>query len=226
MKSKLLSLSRNDVLYLPMLKINDEGFGVLNSTENAYIVASDANTVGTSPAGGNLSTIGPAGVLDGVTNYSPYYVEIDQGLDTTEISIDQALSSDLVETQFLIEIDNRLGAISVIGSDRTATTISFIDDDNIAYYYLTTSDTDYISDLLSTDQSALAGPRGKRLQFKINASIDLQSGTSLFTRLGATVTGVASDSTTSYHVINSIIRVSGVTTGYRLDVPVKFIRKV
>ena len=222
MASKLISLSRNDILYLPVIMIDDRGDSALNSTESAYVVASDVTTVGSNGAG--ITTLGTTGILDGVTNYGGTYIQTDQGLNTTEISNEQTLASDLVETQYLIEIDNRLG--SIVSEDKTVeATVSFIDDDNIAYYYLTTSDTDFVASITGTDGSVLDGPRGTRLTFDINSSIDLQSGTSLFTRLGALTTGVGSDSSTNYYVINTVIRVSGVTTGYRLDIPVKFVRK-
>lgn len=221
MASKLISLSRNDILYLPVIMIDDQGDSALNSTESAYVVASDVTTVGSNGQG--LGTIGLQGTLDGVTNYGVAYIRVDQGLNTTEISNEQTLASDLVETQYLIEIDNRLG--SIVSQDKTVeATVSFIDDDNIAYYYLTTSDTDFVASITGTDDSILSGPRGTRLTFDINSSIDLQSGTSLFTRLGALTSGVGGDSS-NYYVINTVIRVSGVTTGYRLDIPVKFVRK-
>tara|TARA_A100001515_G_scaffold24942_1_gene19174 strand:- start:1321 stop:2217 length:897 start_codon:yes stop_codon:yes gene_type:complete len=219
MKSKLISLSRNDILYLPVLLINTKQSAAnTNSNESAYVVAVDKNTED------NLLS-STTGVLFGL-NEGSNYVQVDQGLNTTELQATQDLSSDLVETQYLIEIDNRLGTI--VSEDKTTTaTVSFIDDDNIAYYYLTTSDTSFVTEITATDDSsAVNGPRGTRLTFKVDASIDLQTGTSLFTRLGASQTGMAGqDAASTYNAINSTVRVSGVTTGYRLDIPVKFAKK-
>ena len=159
------------------------------------------------------------------------FIQVDQGLDTTDISTTQNLSADLVETQYLIEMDNRLGSLVSEGASVSAT-VSFIDDDNIAFYYITSADGDFFSDI--TDQtgtaaSSVRGPRGSRLTLQVQASLDLQTSTSLFTRLGDTTANVAAKtgkSSGGFHVINATIRVSGVTTGFRLDIPIKYVKSV
>ncbi len=62
-------------------------------------------------------------------------IRLDQGLDTTEISPARALDPLLLETQYAIEIDNRLGSI-VEQTDGVKASVSFVDDDSIATYYL------------------------------------------------------------------------------------------
>ena len=66
----------------------------------------------------------------------------------------------------------------------------------------------------------IVGPRGNRLQFLVGPSVDLNSSTYLFTQLGSTATlGSA------VHQIDTTVRISGVTTGYRVDLPIRFVKK-
>ena len=81
--------------------------------------------------------------------------------------------------------------------------------------------------------SDLAGAVGTAVGFKIRASIELESSDFLFNTIGqSTVSGGGTEltinqvSATNYAFIDSIIRITGVTTGYSLDIPVRYIRKV
>ena len=98
------------------------------------------------------------------------------------------------------------------------------------------------SDLADTNPQVFEGPRGNSLHFRLHASQDLQNSTYLFTQLGtsqaATTAGnilglnaeasqlyngqSASDLTIYY--IDSIVRVIGANTGYRLDIPVRYVK--
>ena len=234
MKSKLISIPRTNLLYLPILKLqttnNDTAKDAFSdSATGAYLVAVDEDTADLSLS--NKNVVMYDGVLDGVTDGSSY-IEIHQGLDTTDISTTFNLDPDPVENQYIIEIDNRLGMIKQAGSTTTAP-VSYIDDDNIASYFVS-SGTAYVKNNpgAGTDTAAgaevggttqvLSGPRGTVLSFGIKASLDLNSSTSLFTRLGSTYTAKS----TSFYFIDTTVRVTGATTGYRLDIPVRFIKKV
>ena len=137
----------------------------------------------------------------------------------------------MVETQYIIEIDNRLGQIYSPSNASTAK-VSFIDDDQIASYYFTlNTDTDYVKatpGALKTGNTnnQISGPRGTICLFKIKASIDLNSSTFLFTQLGDTVNLTLGDTEHSYYYIDSTVRISGATTGYRIDLPIRFLKKV
>ena len=74
--------------------------------------------------------------------------------------------------------------------------------------------------------SAVAGPRGTRLIFKIASSVELQSSTYLFTKLGGTVDlpKLGGGTVSSVKFIDTTVRVTGVTTGYRLDIPIRFVK--
>lgn len=222
-KSKLLSISRNNLLYLPVLKLNDVISGFEQHTSGLYVVAVDTDTE---------TALGTAtGVLFGETPANGGTIRVDQGLDTSEISPAFAIDSDLIETQYIIQIDNRLANV-VSAVDSSKAVVSFIDDDNIAsYYFSADSDLDYVREITdrTTDSSAMviAGPRGTKLGFKLQASLDLNSSTYLFDLLGNTQNVEDVDgANVSCYTIDSNIRVTGVTTGYSIDIPVRFAKAV
>lgn len=220
MHHKLISISRNDHLYLPIIELFERADmgSVRDSTTNAFLVAVDSATqdaVGTE-----------TGILWGedVSSVSSTTIVSDQGLDTNGSPPPTAvISPDLLETQFQVEIDNRFG--SLFDSRGGAGRASFVNEGQMASYYFSLgSDPRYVSRISSTDaaDSSINGPRGSRLSFRIGASLELNGSTTLFTRLGGTST-VASKSV--YH-IDSVVRVTGVTTGYSVDIPVRFIKKI
>ena len=214
MKSKLITITRSDLLYLPVIKIN-ESLGVAKySVENTVLVTSDETTT---------SGMTVQDYLNGFDMLGGKILRLDQGLNTLEEeeTPDQTLDSDLVETQYTVEIDNRLG--SLYSPDGTPTPVSFIDDDNIASYFFSRDDL-YVKDNLDTstsDQQAIQGPRGTYLNFKIRASTNLKSGSYLFDLLG----GTFAIGSKTYKYIDTNLRISGATTGYSLSVPVRFIKQ-
>jgi|15BtaG_2_1085339.scaffolds.fasta_scaffold00080_31 hypothetical protein len=228
MKTKLLSISRTNLLYLPVLELNTLNAGNAKYGGNYFGVAVDSDTekyVGGGDTAASITgqSLGDGWImgstLDGGTS-----VRLDQGLDTTAISADNVLDADLVETQYIVEMDNRLG--SLVSSTGTGAAVSFVDDDSIATYYLSLgTDNQFVrSNSAGSAASAtetIAGPRGTTLRFKINASIDLNSSTFLFTELGSEFT-ITSGTTVNYYYIDTTIRVTGATTGYRIDIPIRY----
>jgi len=230
MKSHLMSLPRTNLLYLPVIRVNnlESGFkmtqgGVGMPPAGTFLVAVDEATetqlnTDMTPADGLLYGERPNG--------RGGKIKLDQGLDTTEISPEFTLDSDLVETQYIVKIDNRFG--NICNADGSLASVSFIDDDNIANYYLSlSSDTDYVSENTATDalvgSQIISGPRGTTLKFKINSSIELNTSTHLFTELGGSTMTVDA---VNYNFIDTNIRVTGATTGFSVDVPVRFAKKV
>ena len=129
-------------------------------------------------------------------------------------------------------MDNRFGEI--ISTDgNTLATVSFIDDDQIASYYLSLgTDLKFVSEITNDKPISdgapgqiIKGPRGTKLQFKVQGSLDLNTSTFLFTQLGGVVTLTIDSVSTNFLYIDSNIRVTGVTTGNRIDIPVRFIKK-
>lgn len=223
LNSKLISIARTNLLYLPTMAVNTNlsDDTKLNESINMFYVTVDNDTT--------TALNGVRGTINGFDNSGGSYVRIDQGLDTTEVSQKRNLDSDLVETQYIIELDTRLGEVTqaVDAGGGSTATISFIDDDQIASYYLSLgTDTDFVETIsipadVPSPKMIIDGPLGTLLKFKILASIDLQTSTFLFTELGGTV----NLSGTDYYYIDSNIRVTGATTGTRLDIPVRFIKK-
>jgi len=226
MKNLLLSIIRTNLLYLPVIKINSNGF----TTDNGRVAAGSVlNTLGSFYIGVDATTkesFAANSVLGFIDGYAldGNPIRIDQGLDTSEISPIFSIDADLKETQYIIEIDNRLGKIFSAANQQAS--LSFIDDDNVATYYVTS--TDFIFDLGTPDPTVLQtyhriqGPRGTSLLFKIQASLELNSSEYLFNTLGSTTT----IGSLNAKYIDSVVRVRGVTTGYTIDIPIRFLKKV
>jgi hypothetical protein len=233
MKTKLVTIANTNLLYLPVLKLNQNLTNTKTHTSGAFMVAVDRSTEGTDAAGttsavGYVGSDQVQGVLFGESFEDSNYIRVDQGLDTTEISPKQRSSiSDMIESSYIIQIDNRLGYIADRNGNRVAA--DFIDDDNIAFYTVDSSDnvvSDNLDDSVSTTQT-IAGPRGTTLEFKIGASLDLNTSTYLFTQLGGTATmDNKAGATSTVNFIDVMVRATGMSTGYTIDIPVRFIKVV
>ena len=235
MKTKLVTYESFDLLFLPVMKLN-ESFATANqrhSGTDAFIVAVDAKTEdddgGTETAGIGFNSSGQpiTGVIFGETLDGGSHIRIDQGLDTTQISVRQNLPEELSETSYTISIDNRLGQI--VTKQGATVPLDYIDDDNIAYYTVDLGDgtVSPITNRANSPKQVIAGPRGTKLEFKIASSVELNTSAFLFTRLGGTTTmdnrGGSANGTEVYY-IDSIIRATGVKTGYAIDIPVRFVK--
>ena len=222
LKSKLISISRTNLLYLPVV-LKNTTIGKLKNTGgdcNSLIVLADKATFTQFSANTPFLRGDKLG-----GDQEP--IVVDQGIQSNEIGSgdDIALDADLVETQFIVELDNRLGFLADPTSAAAATP-SFIDDDNIASYYLsTTTNTSFFpSGEQGTNMSGemLSGPRGTRLNFLIGPSTNLATSTYLFTQLGST--SIGPNATDTVRHIDTTIRITGATTGYRVEIPIRFIK--
>jgi hypothetical protein len=229
MKSRLMSMSRNNLLYLPILKLNEQNpENARYSSNNSFLVAVDQTTE--TQLFNNQNP--PAGILQGQTLTKGNFVLLEQGLDTTEIPDSVTIDADLVETQYIVEIDNRLGKIATVGASGKIASPSYIDDDNIASYYFSLSqNNEYVLDSwvgkinpnknTQANIKGIRGPKGTRFQFMIASSLDLATSTYLFETLGGSGFSI---STNNYRFIDSNIRIIGGTTGYTLDIPIRYIK--
>ena len=219
MKSKLVTIPRNNILYMPVLKANDTKQDALNDTLNMYVVAVDEATE-------NKTTQSAATpYLFGENITAGKSLRIDQGIDNSAISPKFSIESDLLETQYIIEIDNRLGKI--VSQNGPAARVAYIDDDNIASYYLTLgTDPSYVRENTNTSEAGevIAGPRGTTLSLTIQSSIELNSSSYLFTQLGGTTTISGDSGLGTVSFIDSTVRVQGATTGASVDLPIRFIK--
>ena len=229
MKSRLMSMARNNLLYLPIIKINEQNpENARYAVNNSFLVAVDQTTETQLFNDGTTNT---SGILQGQTLTKGNYVLLEQGLDTTEIPDSVTIDSDLVESQYIIEIDNRLGKVATTKNSSIASP-SYIDDDNIASYFFSLSqNNDYVMDSwtgkINPDKNTQAnvkgirGPKGTRFEFMIASSLDLATSTYLFETLGGSGYPIGSN---NYRFIDSNIRIIGGTTGYTLDIPIRYIK--
>ena len=229
LKSKLISLTNNNLLYLPIIKLNTKDPPTAATQTNgiasgSHAILVDKNTVDAFGADGTVADVGDyINGFQGSTNGVPSnHIRLDQGLDTTEISNAFNLDAELTENQYIVEIDNRLGLLT--DKDNNSVNPSFIDDDNIASYFLSTSafvkNLDVETETGSETNSVIQGPRGTKLEFSILASLSLRTSTFLFDQIGNSTTF----SGQAFKFIDTLIRITGATTGYRIDVPVRFIK--
>lgn len=243
LKSRLISLTNNNLLFLPELVLNevqesltkrtpDSGLGSgsfiipVNQTTQAQIIRDNGALSDRLVHGyGNPS----------IRNGS--HVRVDQGLNTNKLDALTRLPAELTEQQYVLTIDNRFGMISDVYAG-TQGSLSFIDDDQIATYYLTKNIGQYIVDCATgqiSDESGesgtyvgegtqeaeiIEGPRGTKLRFGIMASNNLRASDYLFETLGRSVT-----MTSNYYVLDAKVKVMGVTTGYHIDIPITFVKK-
>ena len=228
LKSKLITITRTNILYLPIMVFNGStstGGGTQLTAAGASIggniipVAADSVTMRNPDSSAtNPARLQAFGGYNAANSDSSQMV-LDQGLDTLAISPETNIPEDLYESQYQLQMDNRL--ISLATPDgTTVATPSFVDDDSIASYSV--SSATYVSDIVATDASGspIAGPRGSRLQFGLRSSLDVQSSTYLFTTLGSEV----SDGTNTYYYIDTTVRVTGLTTGNSVDLPVRLFK--
>ncbi len=264
MKSKLITITRTNILYLPVLKLLNGGnasstinttvvdASATNTTTGGFVITVDKNTED------KLDTsLSNTGVITGRSSERIRTTDIscivERGLDTTEIAPAVNMPATLQETQFIIEMDHRLGSLVTANADQVP--VSFIDDDQIASYYISentvsgqgspivisknTNGAPLSVDSLpktnagSTDGDLsihnINGPRDTLLHFKIEPSVNLRASSYLFEKLGSTILGSAqagftSDST-SFNMIDTIIKITSATTGVSLDIPIRYIRK-
>jgi len=231
MKSKLITITRTNILYLPVLTL----FG--GSASNGHPLSTVAGLAGTIPVAVDKTTSDKIGVGASSPDYydatdgADIAVVTDQGLNTTALPRTTALPTDLFETQYSIQMDNRL--ISLMDGSGNSVDVSFIDDDSIATYSLafssgaTTGPVTDNSDNTATApaNSSIVGPRGSRLSIGLKSSIDLKDSTYLFTTLGSTTLVQPGGLNTTFYYIDTNLRITGLTTGYRIDIPLRLLKQ-
>ena len=263
MKSKLITLSRDNILYMPILKVNNKDDSVQpDASLNGFYLLADTTT-----ATKNNTKVGThnAGILHGVREHKAdrtTHMDIDQGIDSSDngMNIGVKLDSTLHETSFMVKVDDRLLTLDGFLDDGNVVELPrrFVDDDGIATYYVTKAGTGALSAILddrdprllyrqrndiSTGKSQqeldvigrkemFAGPLGSVLRVAPRTSNRIQQSSTLFDVLGTTVssgtpfnlTGDAADNMTSYKFIDTTMTVTGVTTGYSIDVFIRIIK--
>lgn len=230
MKSKLLSLSNQNLLYLPVLQLNTVPGQSRQTSDSNYVVCVDKRTfddseLGTTDAIGYDSNGVREGFLYGLdTDNLGGYIRVDAGIDSTDVT---EIDESLIETQFMVEIDDRLGQIISKDGKNFPGFVSR-DDDYIATYIFTKQPGDAFVRTPSQENpndssTPIDGPIASTLEFKIRSSQDLRVSNFLFTRIGGERDyDNAGSGQTATKFIDSIVRVTGMTTGYAVDIPVRF----
>lgn len=244
LKYKLMSFSRTNLLYLPVMKLNDisKTAAIFDSSNNVtatapgtegtgvYILPADDTTKNALTAQGKDCADGK-----GILSSDFKSILIYQGLDTNDVSFKQFAESELIERQYIIKVDSRVATIHTDNLSTQADS-SFIDDDLVAHYYLTqNNDSTYVSDLswTETDQpqsaseAVMKGPKGTKLMFNLKPTLDLESSNTLFEELGGGAGNsiTMADGSGNYYYIDTNVRVTGATTGYSIDIPIRAMKK-
>jgi len=248
MKTKLISINRNNVLYLPTFKLNTN---LTDSKQHAiggtYVVLADTSTEPTT-APGTLNDGVLHGVFSSALDVNKHHIALDQGMDTGgDPPRTHPLPNDLVETSYLIRMDHRLLSLTGFnGSSYARKQHSFVDDDQISAYYIASTDAsivgtgDRVSRLRNTDTEAAAiadevfnGPIGPRLRISLVTSESIQQSTALFDELGTSgtttlaINAESGDNLTSgnYKFIDTIVNIVGISSGYSMDIPIRIVKK-
>ena len=223
LKSHLITHLNPDKLYLPVLRLNTrENVAATAVTTGSYHVAVTKVS--------RDAFLQLEGTLDGFApKAGKSLIKIDQGLDTGfQVPADTPLDAEDRETQYIITMDNRLGELANLDGKTLAK--NFVDDDNIATYYVTLNANPNTVILNTETEQApsteiIEGPRGTTLQFKVKSTLNLRRSNYLFTNIGSTGDLIDKDGTsTAIRFIDSTLQVMGATTGARIDVPLRYIK--
>ena len=257
LQSKLMTYVNSDLLYLPVIQLNTlSGAGtptgsLASAPIGGYYVAADTDTAV------QLTKDNIAGTrfADARRAASQSRLVLDNGLNTSDLSLDYlgTTAPDLVETRYMIEVDNRLIniATTIKGDNSSLARPISVNSNNIATYYFTLGEDpsyfatqtnsgavtndfgvapnfeiNYNTTPASVENSAIGGSSttgrlGTRLIFALRSTQTAEAGTTIWTDLGGNITL----SSTSYQYINTVLRITGVETGHRVEVPLKLLKK-
>jgi len=244
-KSKLITITNNNLLYLPEMVLNQvanrtkqmEDSSANTLSTGSFLVLVNQETSDQLKADNDADFFGitqPCNGFGDIGEDIGGHVRVDQGLNTTKLDPSNKLSAELTEQQYMLQLDNRLGTITDVFAKKQGSP-SFIDDDQIATYYVTINVGQYVINCKSgpltgennvatvgKGAEVLPGPRGTKIRFGFKASTNLQASDYLFDTIGRTATV----SSTDYGCIDTTVKVTGVTTGYSIDIPLTFAKKL
>jgi len=242
MKSKLLTIARTDLLYLPIVQLNTTSNNTAGSTTDPTATAladttnSGSYVITVNAASSTLFTSGTFhGVVQGDNVSAQSAITFDQGIDNNALGLTPlGTANTLTETAYVVEVDNRLGVLVDPNSGEDAR-VSFVDDDQIASYYFSlqgevdssahfgTIPQSPVGGTPTSNDGPIAGRPGLRFNFKVRATDNLAGSNYLFDTLGASDMVITQG---SFRYIDSTIRVTGFTTGFRVDIPVRFAKLI
>ena len=142
-KSKLLTYADNTLFYLPVVKLNTK-FGIATVSDGVgpvggyYLSADTTTTRHITGLDAEAASKGYRFINVGAASNEAGLI-FDQGLDTADLALgylfgQNVQESSMLETAYLVEVDNRLLSLTTPESQGVASP-QYIDDDNIATYY-------------------------------------------------------------------------------------------
>lgn len=241
MKSTLMTLGMENILFLPVMKLNSLGenktgqfLDGVKTVFDGYVVPVDVSTTNmslfTSYA---LTSSVNKDYREGVLNVGNRNITIDQGLDSDKLNSLQNLkdvSPMLYETEYHIHVDNRFCSIGKNASGiLSAVQPLSIDDDNIAIYRLsegsTMNNNSFVmpirTDATNLD-STIVGTKGSRLSFTIVPNGNLLYTNTMFEKYGKVLKLNPAQPTKEFMTIRMPVRITGANTGYSIEIPVLF----
>ena len=260
MKSRLLTLVDDSLLYMPIMRANTTNNQHKTRTGySGFWMTADTKTYDLDNGAADNDE-GTIGILRGTRGFhgTTNHICIDQGIDSgdSNMTIADSMSGELLERSYIVKVDHRLLVLDgyVGPNEFTSLREQFIDDDGIATYYIVDSENNSPimgpgdqfgqrlrhtiaeagrnSDALTNIglHEVFSGPLGSVLRIAPRASVHVARGDSLFTELG-TFTDAVSDKISmrggtidKYHYIDTVISVSGATTGFSIDIPIRIIK--
>jgi hypothetical protein len=244
-RHRLTTFTNQDILYLPTVRlvksVGQGGKPMAKGTNAGFYVVLTTQTAADKYSNTGLDDGFIQGQKGSEAAKKQSFIVIDHGINTTTVpslTYDQLLSTELQETAWLIQMDDRYGELLFPQSGGRPARAAFIgvDDDDIASYYVVYNSPDpqtaaffngffEMANTIDPNGSPISGARGPRLYLPIAAkNLLTQSSKTPYTQNGKTLSGLFPDSTNAL-AIDSTITCSGITTGIRIDIPVRFIRE-
>jgi len=246
MSSLLVTYDSQDLLYLPVAKLNQIYTGTgLDSTgrtamhsSGSFMVAVNDETAGVGNYNTNVDSVGydtngdaiTGFIFDGNSSDKGTTIYIETGYDNSAVGLDvppDGGASDM--DTYIIEMDSRLGSIAWRGTPLTHT---YRDDDMIASYIID-APSDYLHPVFNAQTSGgehvIAGFRFNSLRFQVIPSTHLKNSDFYFTKFGGTTSMMRRSGTTGTNNVNyidTLVKVTSVDTGYTLEIPIRYVKNV
>jgi len=238
MKSQLMTLGADNLLYLPILKPyygDNNDIGNFANLYTGYVVPVDVatTTVRTMTTNALTSSALNKTYMSGVLNVSNRHITIDQGIDSTDLNPYISLrdnSPNLYETEYNIYVDNRFCSVGTVLDGNTSSRNSHgVDDDNIAVYKLTeqiTSNSSLVSQIqvnvVGSVQSSINGSKGSRVKFTVIPNENLMFSDAMFKKYGSILNLNSDQPDKEFYTLRMPIKVVAVNTGYTYELSVMF----
>jgi hypothetical protein len=227
--------------------------GTFSPTNGYFFTVNDATTNQAGAATGEFIT--PGYIFGDVNQQSYSELIVDQGLVGTDVEIGYLKDNnvELVETSYIVEVDYRLLRVAT-PSDFSQTTPNFVDDDNIAsYYFVLGTDNSYFAQQPEGTPGGTLTPAytivnsgtpnancsdspicinnttgqiGTRFGISLQPSLSVSTSDTYFTQMGGLTPALGAVTPTVFQYIDTMVRITGFTTGYRTDIPIRMLRNI